>query len=134
MLLLSLLLLLLTVRAKLLAETPPSAPAATKSATSSEAKNETAQAETLMGEIVDLHCHSSRGAAGAEHAGCAEACIRRGVPPALLTTDGKLFMLLDEKMTSVSAKVAGKVGKAVKVTGVIVEDHGVKIMKATSIE
>lgn len=35
---------------------------------------------TIKGEVVDLHCHITRGASGEKHAGCAEACISRGVP------------------------------------------------------
>jgi hypothetical protein len=32
----------------------------------------------FVGEVVDLHCYLTRAARGAEHAGCANACIGRG--------------------------------------------------------
>ncbi|HVR38992.1 MAG TPA: hypothetical protein VMU84_07835, partial [Thermoanaerobaculia bacterium] len=40
---------------------------------------------TITGEVVDLHCYTTRGAHGEEHAGCANACISRGVPAGLVT-------------------------------------------------
>ena len=89
---------------------------------------------TLEGEVVDLHCHVSRGASGEKHAGCAEACISRGVPAGFLAGNGSLYVLLDEKMTSVKEKVAGKVGKPAKATGFVVEKDGMKLFKLVSIE
>lgn len=95
---------------------------------------EAAKQVAIQGEIVDLHCHSSRGASGEKHAGCAEACISRGVPAGLVTTDGVIYLLLDEKMTSVKDRIAGKVGKAVTVSGTVTEVGGMKIVKATKID
>ncbi|HWW60876.1 MAG TPA: hypothetical protein VN181_05850, partial [Thermoanaerobaculia bacterium] len=37
-------------------------------------------AVAITGEIVDVHCYTTRGAHGEEHAGCANACISRDVP------------------------------------------------------
>ena len=89
---------------------------------------------TLTGEIVDLHCYTSRGARGEEHAGCSNACISRDVPAALLTDDGTLYLLVNEKPVSVKEKVAGKAGKKVKAHGTIVERNGVKALQLASIE
>ena len=89
---------------------------------------------SLKGEVVDLHCHVSRGAAGEKHAGCAEACINRGVPAGFLADNGTLYVLLDEKMISVKEKIAGKVGKPAKATGFVVEKDGMKLFKLVSIE
>jgi hypothetical protein len=88
----------------------------------------------VQGEIVDLHCHSSRGASGEKHAGCAEACISRGVPAGLVAADGIIYLLLDEKMTSVKDRIVGKVGRPVTVSGTVTEVGGLKILKATGIE
>jgi hypothetical protein len=65
---------------------------------------------TLKGEIVDLHCYINRDAKGEEHAGCSNACISRDVPAALLTADGTLYLLINEKPTTVKEKIAGKAG------------------------
>jgi hypothetical protein len=89
---------------------------------------------TLTGEVVDLHCYTSRGAHGEDHAGCANACLSRDVPAGLLTADGTLYLLLSEKSVSVKDKVAGKAGKKVTAKGVVVERSGLKAIKVASIE
>lgn len=89
---------------------------------------------TLTGEIVDLHCYTSRGAKGEEHAGCSNACISRDVPAGLLTEDGTLYLLVNEKPNSVKEKIAGKAGKTVKATGTVVERSGLKALQVTSVE
>lgn len=88
----------------------------------------------LKGEVVDLHCHATKGASGEKHAGCAEACISRGVPVGFRADNGTLYVLLDEKMISVKEKVAGKVGKPLTATGFIVEKDGLRLFKLVSLE
>jgi hypothetical protein len=89
---------------------------------------------TLTGEIVDLHCYTSRGAKGEEHAGCSNACLSRDVPAGFLADDGTLYLLVNEKPVSVKDKVAGKAGKKVTVKGKIVERSGVKTLQLASVE
>jgi len=89
---------------------------------------------TITGELVDLHCYTTRGAQGETHAGCANACISRGVPAGLVAEDGTLYLLLDEKPFSVKDKVAGKAGKKVTARGTVVERGGMKALQITSIE
>jgi hypothetical protein len=88
---------------------------------------------SLKGEIVDLHCHTSRGAKGPEHAGCANACLSRDVPAGFLAEDGTLYLLVNEKSNSVKEKVAGKAGKPVTATGKVVERSGMKVLQLASI-
>jgi hypothetical protein len=89
---------------------------------------------TLTGEIVDLHCYTNRAARGEEHAGCSNACISRDVPAALLTEDGTLYLLVNEKPVSVKEKIAGKAGKKVTATGKVVERSGLKALQLISVE
>lgn len=89
---------------------------------------------TLTGEIVDLHCYTSREAHGEEHAGCANACISRDVPAGLLTEDGTLYLLVNEKPVSVKEKVAGKAGKKVTAKGKVVERGGIRALQLISLE
>ena len=89
---------------------------------------------TLRGEIVDLHCYTSRGAHGEEHAGCSNACISRDVPAGLLTADGTLYLLVNEKPVSVKEKIAGKAGKQVTAKGKVVERNGIKALQLVSVE
>ena len=91
----------------------------------------------MVGEVVDLHCYLTRHGGegrGAEHAGCANACIGRGVSAGFLATGGTLYVLFDEKMFTPKDKVAGLAGKPVKVTGVVVERDGVRGLRLLKIE
>ena len=89
---------------------------------------------TLTGEIVDLHCYTSAGKHGEEHAGCSNACISRDVPAALLTESGTLYLLVNESPISVKEKIAGKAGKQVTAHGKLVERNGMKVLKLISVE
>ena len=90
--------------------------------------------KTMTGEIVDLHCYTSRDKHGEEHAGCANACISRDVPAGFLAGDGTLYLLLNEKSNSVKEKIAGKAGKKVTVRGKVVERSGLKALQLTSVD
>ena len=92
------------------------------------------QPVTLSGEIVDLHCYATRDGKGEDHAGCSNACISRGVPAGLLTEDGTLYLLINEKPISVKDKIAGMAGKKVKATGKVVERSGMKALQLVSVE
>ena len=86
-----------------------------------------APAETsLKGEVVDLHCYLTHGVRGSEHAGCANACIGRGVTPGFVAADGRVFLLLAERPFSVKDMLAGLAGEPVSVRGTIVERDGVR--------
>jgi hypothetical protein len=91
---------------------------------------------TLTGEVVDMHCyltkHGGEGK-GAAHAGCANACLSRGVTPGFLAKDGTLYVLFDEKMTSPKEKLADMAGKPVSATGFVVERDGVKAFRLLKI-
>jgi hypothetical protein len=88
---------------------------------------------SLKGEIVDLHCYTTRGARGAEHAGCANACLARGVAAGLLAEDGRLFLLLGERPFPVKEQVAGLAGQAVTVKGTLVERDGIRALRLGSV-
>ena len=91
----------------------------------------------LAGEVVDLHCYLTRHGGegkGPEHAGCANACISRGVSAGFLAKDGTLYALFDESMISPKEKVAGFAGKPSTATGVVIERDGVKALRLLTIE
>ncbi len=92
-------------------------------------------AETsLRGEVVDLHCYVTRGERGAAHAGCANACIGRGVTPAFVAEDGRVFLLLAERPVSVKDAVAGLAGETVVARGVVYERDGVRALQLKAVE
>ena len=43
--------------------------------------------------MLDLACYVAKGATGAEHAGCAKACVKNGQPMGLLADDGTVYIL-----------------------------------------
>jgi len=47
---------------------------------------------TITGTVVDVSCKFGQGLSGAEHKMCAEICADRGLPLAILTDDGKLYV------------------------------------------
>jgi len=84
---------------------------------------------TLKGEVVDMHCfvtrHGGEGR-GASHAGCANACLARNVTAGFVASDGKVYLLFDEKPFPVKEKIAGLAGQTVTLTGAVVERDGVR--------
>lgn len=89
---------------------------------------------TLTGEVVDLHCYLARGARGADHASCANACLSRGVTPGFLTEDGQLLVLLAERPVSPKETLAGLAGERATLKGSLVDRDGVRGVQLKSIE
>ncbi len=52
---------------------------------------------TLVGEIVDYSCYLQVGKHGAKHKDCGVKCLKNGQPIGLLTSDGKLYLLMEEE-------------------------------------
>jgi hypothetical protein len=89
---------------------------------------------TLKGEVVDMHCYIANGEKGATHAACANACISRGVTPGFLASDGKLYLIFNDKLIPVKDKIANLAGQPVALTGIIVERDGVRAVILKHIE
>lgn len=47
---------------------------------------------TVTGTVVDVSCKFGQGLTGQEHRMCAQVCADRGIPLAILTEDGKLYL------------------------------------------
>src|SRR5215813_1636722 len=94
-----------------------------------QAPDTTITITTLKGEVVDMHCfvtrHGGEGR-GAAHAGCANGCLARAVTAGFVASDGKVYLLFDEKLSPVKEKIAGLAGKPVSLTGTVVERDGVR--------
>jgi hypothetical protein len=52
---------------------------------------------TMVGEIVDFSCYLQIGKHGEKHRSCAQKCFNNGQPIGLLTSDGSLYMLMEEE-------------------------------------
>ena len=56
-----------------------------------------AKVTTLVGEIVDFSCYLQVGKHGEVHRACGQKCVNTGQPIGLLTSDGNLYMLMEEE-------------------------------------
>ena len=72
-----------------------------------------AMAEEWTGYIADAKCASSKGVAAAsdDHAGCAQACVKKGAAAVLMTSDGKVYTIENQD------KVVDHVGHKVTLSG-----------------
>ena len=89
-------------------------------------KHESASATdevTVTGEVVDMVCYIDEGASGAEHADCAQTCIKMGLPVGIKTSNGKTYFLIGEhkpmnaQLAPLAAKIITVKGKAVSRDG-----------------
>ena len=90
---------------------------------------------TVQGEIVDLQCYMPRGSHGAAHKSCAVTCAKNGAPIAVLTDDGALYLLLDDRGTSDSYQFARRLaGDRAMVSGRTFNKQGVSSIVISSIK
>lgn len=47
---------------------------------------------TITGTVVDVSCKFGQGLSGASHVMCAQVCADKGIPLAILTKEGKLYI------------------------------------------
>jgi len=91
---------------------------------SSSAQNKTA---TITGELLDMDCYMKSGAHGADHKSCSEMCVKGGSPMGVLTSDGKVFLLVaDDSKKDAYDEAKKHAGEQVTVTGELSEKDGIK--------
>lgn len=94
---------------------------------------------TLRGEIVDSKCWLGvmKPATGGVHRGCASRCVSGGIPPLLMTGDsaGGLmhYLLVDADGRAASALFAELVGRRVELTGEVIGDADLPVMRVERI-
>ena len=77
-----------------------------------------AESVTITGRVVDTSCFLALGRSGTEHKQCATACARAGVPLAILSTDGTLYIPVSAKPADAqNPRLAPFAEGPVKVTG-----------------
>jgi hypothetical protein len=80
---------------------------------------ETGDAMTLRGEIVEVSCFA-KGVAqstGANHVACAKECVQKGQPLGILTEDDGLLKITGDYAANKYAKLLDFVGRHVEVRG-----------------
>lgn len=99
------------------------------------AAENTAQEQTLTGEVVDVFCYLSHGqdGLGPKHAGCAKKCIQGGLPVAIKVGD-QLYLASMADHTAANAKLADVAGHQVTVTGKVMEKDGQHLIAISQVE
>lgn len=83
--------------------------------------------KTIKGEVLDMACYMASGAHGEDHKGCATACIKGGSPMGVLTSDGQVYLLVENHdKKDAYAETKNHAGEQVEVTGTVADKGGVK--------
>ena len=100
-----------------------------------EAEENTQEAQTLTGEVVDVFCYLSHGkdGLGMGHAGCAKKCIQNGLPVAIKVGD-QLYLASMADHTPANQKLADLAGHQVSVRGQVMEADGQHLIAISEIE
>lgn len=98
--------------------------------------HEASDAQTLTGEVVDLVCYAGHpdSGIGPGHAECAQKCIKNGLPVAIRSAEGALYVALGAGHETVNALLAPYAGKHVTVHGAVLERDGLKMVQVRSVE
>jgi hypothetical protein len=85
------------------------------------------ESKTVTGELLDMDCYMASGAHGDSHKSCADMCIKGGGPMGVLTSDGKVYLLLaDDSKKDAYDEAKNHAGEQVTVSGTISEKDGIK--------
>jgi hypothetical protein len=90
---------------------------------------------TLVGEILDYSCYMQLGKHGAKHRDCGQKCLKNGAPIALLTKDGKVYVLIEEEhdprrdgLTTFRQAAIDNMAYIMEVTGTLSEVQGQRVV------
>ena len=90
-----------------------------------------AATETITGKLIDQSCYTkNKENTGADHkmpqdvAGCAAMCAKKGMPLALLTTDGKIYTVAGGLAADMNAKLVPHISHTIAITGDVVTKNG----------
>ena len=90
---------------------------------------------TVSGEVVDMNCYMASEAKGDGHKSCALGCIKNGGPMGVLTSDGKLYLLLeDHSKKDAYAEAKKHAGEQITVTGTLAEKDGIKSISVSEVK
>ncbi len=80
----------------------------------------------ITGEVVDLSCYLSHGGRGPSHAKCAQMCLDKGLPMGILTSDSRLYVVLEDHATPDAYKaLKKKAAETVSVIGPVYTRNGI---------
>jgi hypothetical protein len=95
--------------------------------------HEAKKGSELVGEVIDLTCYLDHDSKGDKHASCAEKCIAKGNPVAILVGD-KLYMVIKSDHESPNVALAPFAGKKVRIKGTVLEKNGMHAIDLESVQ
>ena len=101
-----------------------------------------AKEATVKGQIIDVSCYNAdKTNTGVDHKmpkgdtkDCAIGCAKAGRPMALLTSDGKVYVLAGGLAADKNAKIIAHIAHTVEVTGDVTEADGKMTIAADSLK
>jgi|SRR5690625_2738744 len=91
--------------------------------------------KTLKGEVLDMSCYMGHGAKGKGHKMCAQGCLDKGLPAGLLTSDGQVYLLVEDHDKADAYEEAIKhAADNIQVTGKAVNKNGVQALVVESVK
>ena len=91
---------------------------------------------TITGTVIDVSCKFGQGLTGDQHRMCAQVCADKGIPLAILTSDGKLYIPTSPAMPGdgQNARLKEFAEQEVTVTGTVFPAGGANAIQIASIE
>ncbi|TKK69314.1 hypothetical protein FC093_08335 [Ilyomonas limi] len=90
---------------------------------------------TITGEVLDMACYMKSGAHGDGHKECAAGCIKGGSPMGILTSDNKVYLLVENHdKADAYAEAKKHAGEQVTVTGTLSERNGINAIIADDVK
>ena len=91
---------------------------------------------TITGTVVDVSCKFGQGLAGGSHRECAQICAGKGIPLAILSKDGKLYIPTSTAMPGdgQNDRLKEFAEQQVTVTGTVFPAGGANAIQIASIE
>lgn len=89
---------------------------------------------TVTGEVLDMACYISDNLSGPEHADCAKACIRKGLPVGIKSRDDGRVYLLVGNSSSLNDQLADYAAKTITVKGKIRSRNGFAMLDNVTIQ
>lgn len=90
-------------------------------ASATSAQHPTGHKRTISGTVIDVSCRFGLGLSGNDHRMCAQVCAGKGIPLAILGTDGKLYLPTSSAMPGdgQNARLTDFAEQQVTVTGTV---------------
>lgn len=92
--------------------------------------------KTITGTVIDVSCKFRHGLSGKDHTMCAQVCADRGIPLAILGSDGKLYMPVSAGMPGEpsNAQLKPFAEQQVTVKGTVFAAGGANAIQIASIQ